>query len=300
MSRYRQMEVFAAVAQAGSLAAAARDLALSPATVMRTLAALEARLGTALLVRGPRGVQLNAVGERFAAQCRLILEETAEAERSAAGLHSHIAGPLTVALPLLMAHQLFMPLAVAYLEAFPDVQLTTCARERPPKLLEEGIDVALVVGPLPASSGFAVPIGRVRPMMCAAPAYLARWGRPENAEDLRAHRTLLASEAGHGAEWRLHDGATTRTVRNAPVLTCTTQQAAIRAAVSGLGLIRCLSYEAHQELQAGLLEPVLERFVAPDLPAQLIYREGRKACGRVRTFIDFAVPRLRLHPALCD
>ena len=169
MSRYRQMEVFAAVAQAGSLAAAARDLALSPATVMRTLAALEARLGTVLLVRGPRGVQLNAVGERFAAQCRLILEETAAAERSAAGLHSHIAGPLTVALPLLMAHQLFMPLAVAYLEAFPDVQLTTCARERTPKLLEEGIDVALVVGTLPDSSGFAVPIGRVRPMMCAAP-----------------------------------------------------------------------------------------------------------------------------------
>ncbi|HEX8544499.1 MAG TPA: LysR family transcriptional regulator [Pseudomonas sp.] len=298
MSRYRQIEVFAAVVQAGSLASAARSLALSPATIMRTVTALETRLGTVLLLRGPRGISLSHAGEQFAASCRLILEETAEAERSAAGLHSHPTGKLTVALPLLMANQVFTPLAVEYLDTFPAVQLLTLARESMPKLLEEGIDVALVVGHLPDSSNFAVSIGTVRPIICGSPAYLAQWGRPETADDLRAHRTLLATSTGHGADWRLHGDTFMHTVRTTQVLTCTTQQGAIHAAACGLGLIRCMSYEVHQELQSGRLEPVLQAFTAPDLPAQLIYREGRKASARVRTFIDFAVPRLRLHPAL--
>jgi len=298
MGRYRQLVVFAAVVQAGSLASAARSLALSPATIMRTVTALETRLGTLLLLRGPRGISLSRAGERFAASCRLILEETAEAERSAAGLHSQPTGKLTVALPLLMANQVFTALAVDYLDTFPDVQLLTHARENMPKLLEEGIDVALVVGHLPDSSNFAVSVGTVRPIICGSPAYLAQWGRPETADDLRTHRTILATATGHGADWRLHGDTSLHTVRTTQVLTCTTQQGAICAATCGLGLIRCMSYEVHQELQSGRLEPVLQAFTAPDLPAQLIYREGRKANARVRTFIDFAAPRLRLHPAL--
>jgi DNA-binding transcriptional LysR family regulator len=298
MSRYQQLAVFASVAELGSLSAAARELELAPATVLRTVAALEARLNATLLVRSPRGVSLSPVGEQFAARCQQILQQTAEAERSAAGLHSHVAGQLTVAMPLLMAHQVFMPLAVEYLDAFPAVQLLTETRESLPKLLEEGLDAALVVGHLADSSGFAVEVGNVRPIMCAAPAYLAQWGHPESPEDLRQHRTILATASGHSPEWRLHSGTTTRTIRTTPVLTCSTQQAAIQAAVAGLGLIRCLNHEAHQQLQNGQLRAILQPFSAPALPVHLLYREGRKACGRLRTFIDFAVPRLRNHPAL--
>lgn len=297
MNRYQEMQVFAAVAQTGSLAAAARHLNLAPATITRTLAALEARLGTVLLLRSPRGASLSPAGERFAASCRLILEEIAEAEHSAAGIHRHPAGPLTVSLPLLLTHQVFMPIALDYLNAFPDVQLRTRTRESLPKLLEEGIDVAFVVGHLPDSSGFAVLVGHVAPIICAAPGYLSRWGRPDTPDALKDHRSVLATSMGDGADWRLHGNPSSRAARTAPVLTCTTQQAAIRAAVAGLGLVRCMSYEAHEELHSGLLEPVLEAFAAPELPAQLIYREGRKACTRVRTFLDFAVPRLRSHPA---
>lgn len=300
MSRYQQLEVFAAVAQAGSLASAARQLDLSPATVMRVVGALEGRLNTTLLLRGPRGVSLSAVGEQFAVSCHAILEQTAAAERSACGLHSEAAGQLKVAMPLLMAHQVFTPLAIDYLAAFPAVDLRIEAREGLPKLLDEGLDAALVVGHLADSSGFAVAVGTVRPMMCASPAYLAQWGTPSTAEHLRAHRTVLASSSGHGLEWRLHDNATTRTIRTAPTLTCTTQQGGVRAAVAGVGLLRCMSYEAHQELQAGLLQPVLEDLAGPALPVHLVYREGRKANGRLRAFIDFAVPNLRSHPALQD
>jgi DNA-binding transcriptional LysR family regulator len=297
LSRYRQLQVFDAVVQTGSLAAAARQLDQSPATVMRTIAALEARLNNRLLLRGPRGVDLSPAGEQFAVSCRQVLEQTAVAERSAAGLHACPAGRLTLSLPLLMDQQVLMPIVLDYLAAFPDVQLVTRASEGVPKLLEEGIDIALVVGHLPNSSGFAMPVGKVRPVVCASPAYLAKWGRPQTPDDLKAHRSVLTTAAGEQSEWRFQCERSTRLVKPAPVLTCTTQRAAIHAATLGLGLIRCMSFEAHDELQSGLLEPVLSDFASQDLPAQLIYRDGRRAEARVRTFIDFATPRLRAHSA---
>ncbi|TDF86194.1 LysR family transcriptional regulator [Pseudomonas sp. H9] len=297
MNRFRELQTFAAVVQTGSLAAAARQLEVSPATVMRTLASLEARLNNRLLIRGPRGVELSPAGEQFAQSCRYILEQTEVAERSAAGVHACPGGKLTVSLPLLMEHQILTPIAVAYLAAYPDVYLATQAGEGVPKLLEEGIDVALVVGQLPSSSEFALPLGVVRPMVCAAPDYLARWGRPATPDALKHHRTVLTTSPGYEAHWRFTCDGTPRLVKPVPTLTCTTQGAAIKAATLGLGLIRCMNYEAHDELQRGLLEPVLQDVAGPALPVQLIYRHGRRAEARVRSFIDFATPRLRAHPA---
>lgn len=293
MSRYREMQVFQAVVQTGSLAAAARHLELSQATVMRAVEALEVRLGSRLLLRGPRGASPSPMGEIFAESCRRIMAQIDEAERSVAGLHSHPTGQLNVALPLLMTHQVFMPIALDYLMAYPDVHLVTQAREGMPRLLEEGIEVALVVGHLPDSSGFAIPVGQVRPVVCAAPGYLERRGRPGTPEDLHAHQTIVSSSMGLAGEWRFDSGL----LRLAPRLICSTPQAAIRAAVAGIGLARCLNYEVHQELNSGQLEVVLAPFAPEALPVQLLYREGRRAAARVRSFIDFAVPRLRTHPA---
>ncbi|CDF83658.1 LysR family transcriptional regulator [Pseudomonas knackmussii B13] len=298
MDRFREMQVFDAVARAGSLAAGARLLALSTATVMRVVAALETRLGCELLLRGPRGVSLSDSGEAFAASCRQILLALAEAESSAAGLHAHPAGQLTVSVPLLMADQVFAPIALDYLAAFPEVRLRLQVHEEPPRLLEDGIDVALVIGHLPDSSGFALPVGQVTPVVCAAPDYLARHGRPTTLDALKAHQCIAVSAVHASSEWRFRQQEAARSVRLAPRLTCSTVQAAIRAATLGQGLARCLSHEAHQELRSGQLEALLQDFAGPALPAQLIYREGRRAAARVRTFLDFVVPRLRAHPAL--
>jgi DNA-binding transcriptional LysR family regulator len=263
MDRYRQMQVFDAVAQAGSLALAARNLNITPVTVSRTVAALEARLNTVLLVRSSRGSLLSPTGEQFASHCQSILQGVEQAQCSVAGLHAHAAGRLTVAVPALLAHPWFMSVALEYLAAFPEVQLVMLARESLPNLLEEGIDVALVVGPLADSSGFAIPLGMARQVLCAAPHCLVAQGRAPHK----------------------------------PMVSCTTRQATIAAAVCGLVQVRCLSVEVHQHLQNGQLQ-ALPGPPMPALPMHLVYREGRKATARVRTFIDFAVPRLRNHPAL--
>lgn len=300
MSRYREMQAFAAVAQTGSLAAAARHLNLSPATVMRTIGALEIRLSNTLLTRGPRGVNLSPAGEKFALNCRHILQQTDAAERSAAGLHSCPSGQLTVSLPLLMDHSIFTPIALAYLDGYTDVSLLTRTHEGLPKLLDEGIDVALVVSHLPNSSDFAMPMGWARPVVCASPAYLAKWGQPETPNDLKTHRTIFTTSLGCESGWRFRCERSSRLIKLAPLLRCTTTRAAINAALQGYGLIRCMSYEAHLELQNGSLVPVLNGFASEDVPVQMIYRNGRRAEARVRTFIDFTAPKLRAHPALLN
>jgi DNA-binding transcriptional LysR family regulator len=297
MGRYREMQAFDAVARAGSLAAAARHLGLSPATIMRRLVSLETRLNTTLLLRGPRGVSLSAAGEHFALSCRQVLEQTAEAERAAAGVHANPEGQLTIAVPLLIEAQVFTPIALAYLDAFPRVSLAIRASEDMPMMLKDGIDVAITVGALPDSSAFAIPLGRVRPMLCASPGYLATWGHPATLDDLKGHRRVAATSPGYDAQWRFAWGHSSRVVKPALALGCTTQRAAIRAATLGVGLVRCLSYEAHEELHDGRLVPVLAACPSVDAPAQLIYRHGRRADARVRSFISFAIPLLRAHPA---
>ncbi len=294
MGRYREMHTFVTVAQAGSLAAAARQLQQSPATVMRTIAALEARLRSRLLIRGPRGARLSEAGESFAQRCEHILAQTHVAECAAAGLHASPEGPLTIALPLLIDAQVFTPIAVAYLDAFPRVRLSIKACEGVPRLLKEGIDVALVVGALPDSSEFALALGKARPVLCAAPAYLAKWGRPVTLDELNAHRAVVVSSPSQDPPWR---NSANRLLKPARVLTCTTQRGAIQAAMLGLGLIRCMSHEVHGELASGALEPILPGWAGEDVPVHLIYRHGRRAEARVRSFIDFVTPLLRLHPA---
>nr|WP_287811969.1 LysR substrate-binding domain-containing protein [Pseudomonas sp.] len=294
MGRYRELLVFDAVARAGSLAAAARNLQLSLATVTRSLAALEARLQNTLLLRGPRGASLTPAGEQFAQSCRQILAQIDAAERSAAGMHARPEGQLTIALPLLIDLQVFTPIAVAYLEAFPGVGLAIQASEGPPRLLKNGIDVAIVVGQLPDSSEFALALGKARPVLCAAPAYLAKWGRPVTLDELNAHRAVVVSSPSQDPPWR---NSANRLLKPARVLTCTTQRGAIQAAMLGLGLIRCMSHEVHGELASGALEPILPGWAGEDVPVHLIYRHGRRAEARVRSFIDFVTPLLRRHPA---
>ncbi|RRV10427.1 LysR family transcriptional regulator [Pseudomonas sp. v388] len=300
MSRFSQMQAFEAVAQAGSLAAAARHLNVSPATIMRTIASLEARLHCTLFARGPRGVSLSHAGEAFAQSCRYILEQTEVAERSAAGRHASPLGQLTVALPLLIDLQVFTPVTLAYLEAFPGVRLVIQASDGVPKLLKDGIDVAVVVGQLPSSSDFAMLLGMVKPMLCASPAYLAKWGRPATPAALKTHRAVVTTLPGYEPAWRFPSSCTLPAVKPTRVLTCTTQRAAIQAATLGAGLVRCLSYEVYDQVRCGTLEPVLTDYAGDALPANLIYRHGRRAEARVRTFIDFAAPLLRNHPAFLD
>jgi len=183
MDRQKQMQVFLAISQTRSLAAAARQQELSAPTVTRAMDALEERLNLPLLQRSTRGVLLTEAGERFAADCQRILSQVQEAEASASGLHSQPRGLLTVCVPLLFGQELMPDILLDYLRQFPEVQLYVRYLDRQPNLHEEGVDVAILAGALPDSLLFALNAGQIRRVVCASPAYLARHGAPVHPDE---------------------------------------------------------------------------------------------------------------------
>ncbi|MGB3125446.1 MAG: LysR family transcriptional regulator [Pseudomonas sp.] len=290
MERYRDMQLFAALADSASLASAARSVHVSGPTLVRAIARLEARLRVPLLQRSTRGVSLTPAGSAYMADCVRLLAAVEAAEASAKGLHVQAQGNLRVFLPFLFSRYVMAPLLASYMDCYPDVRLVARYHDYYPNLHEEGLDVAIIVGELPGSSLIARTVGQVRHILCASPAYLAGHGDLHHPNDLKRHRLIASADQVY---WDFQG----YTLKARARLSCATVQGAINAAVHGAGLIRCQSYPVHEHLLSGELLRVLPEFELPPLPVHVVYREGRNAPLRVRSFVDHCVMALREHPA---
>ncbi|NWE43466.1 LysR family transcriptional regulator [Pseudomonas yamanorum] len=293
MDRYRDMQIFQALSRQPSLASAGRFLGISGPTVIRAIARLEARLRVPLVQRSPRGIRLTEAGVRFMADCSRILDGVSAAEASAKGAHAQAEGNLRVFFPFLFSRYVMAPLLADYLERYPGVRVFAHYHDHYPNLNEEGLDVAVVVGELPESSLIARPVGHVRNIVCASPGYLQNHGEPRHPEALKQHRLVATQAYSEWVQWDFQGSSIKARAR----LACTTVQGAINAAVQGAGLVRCLSYPLHEHLASGQLRRALQAFEPPPLPVHVVYREGRNASMRVRSFVDFSVAALREHPA---
>ncbi|MGE7815209.1 LysR family transcriptional regulator [Pseudomonas sivasensis] len=290
MERFRDMQLFAALAGQPSLASAARRACVSGPTLVRAIARLEARLHVTLLQRSTQGVSLTDAGSAYLADCLQLLASVDAAEASAKGAHVQAQGNLRVFLPLLFSRYLMAPVLADYLERYPDMRVVARYHDYDPNLHEEGLDVAILVGELPSSSLIARPLGQVRQLLCASPDYLATHGEPRHPSELKQHRLIASAEHVH---WDFPGYLLKARAR----LSCSTVQGAINAAVQGAGVVRCLSYPLHGPLGSGQLRRILPAYEGPPLPVNVVYREGRNAPMRVRSFVDHCVAALREHPA---
>lgn len=296
MDRLQAMRIFVKVAETGGFAETARRLNLSPPAVTRAVAALEAALGVRLLTRTTRIVKLTESGSRYLEDCRRILADLAEAEAAASGAYATPSGSLTVTAPVLFGRIYVLPLLTAYLSDHPAVDGRALFLDRVVNIVEEGIDVAVRIGPLADSGLSAIRCGSVRRVVCAAPSYLAAYGTPRRPEDLARHRIVVASQTER-LEWRFGlDGATVVPLK--PRLTSNVNEAAIAAAIEGWGLTGVLSYQVADALRDGRLQVVLEDHEPAPLPIHVVHVEGRGASAKVRSFVDFAVARLRANPLI--
>jgi DNA-binding transcriptional LysR family regulator len=143
---------------------------------------------------------------------------------------------------------------------------------------------------LPDSSLVAVRIGAVRGVLCASPGYLERRGTPKTLDSLASHDCVTFSALGAADTWQFPGGASIR-VRSR--LVTSTAEAALDAAICGVGLTRLLSYQAADAVQSGKLVVVLRKFEPPASPISLVYVRERRVSGKLRAFLDFAAPRLR-------
>jgi len=289
--RLESMSILVAVVDAGSLSAGARALGMPVATVSRRVAELETALGTQLLMRSARGLSLTDAGAPYLAACRRILDEVAEAERAAAGEFREPKGLLSLAAPIVFGRLHVVPVVTAFLRSYPQVDVRLEQSDHVIGLQEEHIDLAVRIGPLPDSSLRARRLGAVRRVVCASPDYLAARGRPERGEDLTAHDCITFAKMTAPDQWRLGAGKAERQVPVHSRMTVNTAEAAIEAAIAGLGLTRVLSYQVARPVAEGRLEIVLEKEEPAPWPVNLVYGGGLVP-QKLRAFIDFAAPRL--------
>ena len=295
MDRFDAMALFAAAADAGSFSAAGRRLGVPLPTISRKVAELEAHLNTRLLVRSTRRLTLTDAGATYLAACRQILEQVGEAEALAAGEFHAPRGELVLTAPIAFGRLHVLPVVNAFLVAYPQITVRLILADRNLHFVDEHIDAALRIGHLEDSRLVALRVGGVRHVVCASPAYLARRGKPRTPVDLARHDTvsfesLSASQAWHFAP---RDGRRPESVTVRPRLAVNTAEAAIDAAIAGVGLTKVLSYQAAGAVADGQLALVLRAYEPEPIPVSLLYTDPQRLPLKTRSFIDFAAPRLR-------
>ena len=289
MDRLSAMAVFVAVIRAGSLSAASRELRIPLPTVSRKVAELEAHLNAKLLVRGTRRLSLTQAGEAYLAACRRILDDVAEAERGASGEYQAPQGELVVTAPVTLGRLHVVPVAAEFLAEHERVDLRLVLSDRPLNLIDDHLDLAVRVGELPDSSLVAARIGQIRNVVCATPDYLRRRGVPKSPQSLAQHDCVSFSSLGAPGGWTF--GGETVPVRSR--LMVSTAEAALDAALCGVGITRLLSYQVAEAVKTGRLTIVLRKHEPAPLPVNLVYVRERRLSGKLRAFLDFASPRLR-------
>jgi DNA-binding transcriptional LysR family regulator len=293
MDRLEAMRLFVAVADGGSLSAAARALKVPLPTISRKLALLEEHLGIRLVVRTTRKFVLTEPGRTYLESCRRLLAEIEEAERMAAGEYEAPRGRLYVSAPIVFGRLHVLPIALAFLKAYPEVELRLSLADRISDLIEDGIDVALRIAHLADSSLIAARVGAVRLVTCAAPAYLKANGTPRDPSGLIRHHCVASTNLSAPDRWSYRIGGQEQAITIRSRLTVTTAEAAIDAALSGIGITRVLSYQAAAAVKAGKLKLLLRPFELPEIPVSLVHAEARLTPPKVRAFLDFTAPRLR-------
>lgn len=299
MDRFEEMRVFAAVAQLESFSVAARQLTLSPPRVTRVVAALEARLGVALLQRTTRQVRVTEAGRRYLEDAQQVLAQLAEAEAAATGSYLTPRGLLHVTAPVLFGEYFVTPQIVDYLEQYPDVQVRAELIDRPVNLREEGIDVAVRIGHVPENcQNLTVPVGEVRQVVCASPAWLAQHGEPTHPLELEALPTVVAEGGNLSGHWWFEEEGKRIEVTPSPRLRISAIHAALTAVEADAGLTRLLSYQVATSEAEGRVRRVLRHFEPAAIPINIWVTAGRGRAASVRTFVDFLAERLRADPAL--
>lgn len=293
MDRLEEWRIFVAVGTLRSFAEAARSLGRSPQAATRAVAALEERVGTRLLNRTTRSVSLTSDGERYLERGRRALAEL-ELLESPVDQTAALRGVLSVTTPVLFGQLHVVPVVAELLARHPGLDVRLLLLDRVVSLAEEGIDVGVRIGSLPDSSLRARVVGHVRAVVCASPSYLARAERLRDPDGLADHACISFSGTTPIADrWSFRSaGSRERSIAVKPRLVVNTGQAAIDAALAGVGIVRVLSYQVDQLVAEGKLTVLLRAFEPEPVPVNLVHLPGIQPRAAT-AFMELASERLR-------
>jgi DNA-binding transcriptional LysR family regulator len=292
MDKLRAMQAFIHIADEGSLTAAARVMESSLPAMVRTLAAFEAQLGVRLFNRTTRRISLTEEGRRHLESCRQILSAIDDAETALSAGATEPAGHLTITAPMLFGQMHVAPAVTRFVQQHDKLRCSVVLVDRVVNLLEEGIDVGIRIGPLDDSTLVALPVGQIRRVVVASPAWLKRHGKPQHPKDLlKANCVRVTDHAPYwgpfndrGRPLRLSVSGNLEFNQNAP---------AVQACVAGVGPGSFLSYQVAPFLKSRQLRCVLEDFEPPPRPISVVYPHARMLPARTRVFVEWIRHELR-------
>ena len=283
---------FSALAAAGSLSAAARELGVSTAAVSKHLAQMESRIGVALVVRTTRRMSLTPEGELYLAHARRILGEIDGLEQLLGVASSTPKGLLRVNATLGFGRSHVSPLISKFVRKHPGVEVQLQLSVNPPPLTDDSYDVCVRFGEPPDSRVVSRRIAPNRRVLCASPAYLARHGTPKVPNDLARHNCIgiRQGEEAYGV-WRLSSGrgrhATVESIKTRGGLTTNDGEIAVNWALDGHGIVMRAEWDVGRHLRSGRLVQVLPQYATPDADIYAVYPQRHQLAARVRAFVDF-------------
>jgi DNA-binding transcriptional LysR family regulator len=287
---------FSALAMAGSLSSAAREMRITAAAVSKRLSQMEARLGVPLLNRTTRRMSLTVEGETMLRHARSILAEMADLEEQLGASRSTPSGLLRVNATLGFGRSHIGPLISRFVQQYPQVDVQLQLSVDPPSLSDDAFDVCIRFGPPPDARVIARKIASNQRLLCASPAYIARHGEPKTTAELARHNfiSIRQGDEAYGVI-KLTRGRTgkTETLKTRGNLTTNDGSIAVQWALDGHGILMRAEWDIRDHLAQGQLLQLLPQCHTPDADIYAVYPAQHKSAARVRAFVDFVAEAFR-------
>jgi DNA-binding transcriptional LysR family regulator len=289
MSKLEHIATFIAVVEENGFAAAARKKGLSTAAISRQIARLEATLSVQLLQRTTRQLTLTDLGAQYYHHCKNAVKQFTEAENAITGGKDEPAGLINITSSRYFAVKYLIPHLPEFMAAYPKLRINLELAERFPDLAQEGIDLLFGVS-LEGPAGLVRrQVTTTRYVLCAAPAYLKKFGVPQTPKELSQHRYITHSIRKPANILTFKGG---KEMYIEPILQLNDTRAMRECALKGMGIVKLHEYMVTSELENRRLIEVLPAYAEPQQPVYLYYQQTRYLPLKIRRFIDFYVPRI--------
>jgi DNA-binding transcriptional LysR family regulator len=292
MNKLNEMEAFVAVVEAGSFVRGADALQISKTAASRLINDLEARLGVRLLQRTTRRLSLTEEGGVFLERCRDLLGGVAEAEAEVTARAGEAMGQVRVNVPVSFGLSHLAPLWPRFMARHPKVVLDITQSDRLVDLVEEGYDLAVRIAKLPSTTLISRRLSSSRLILCAAPKYLRRHGKPAHPEALANHAVMTYTLLSTGEHWHFVGPDGPVSVKVTPRLRSNSGDTCVAAALEGQGIVLQPSFLVERHLETGALVELMPQYRALEFGIYAVYPSRKHLTPKVRVLIDFLAEAL--------